>query len=237
VNLAGIDPIIKHVFERVGAGSATPAVCVGGLFYRRDTLDRMFDYRTYERVQFEHKSESAAREGRHMTVLDDRQLNDRDLACPRPAVTGYRSGVHCRAGFPVSYRPVPVRPALHRPLPTRPAVAPLRYHGSGVRVSQAAHTRRPVSTAVSIALAGVAALITLWLGFLAHVSGDRVPVPAQQPDRLAVVQVHAGETLQQLAGRVAPDAPTAQVVQRIRELNKLDSAALDAGQTLIAPLG
>ena len=25
--------------------------------------------------------------------------------------------------------------------------------------------------------------------------------------------------------------------QRIRELNKLDSAALDAGQTLIAPLG
>ena len=27
------------------------------------------------------------------------------------------------------------------------------------------------------------------------------------------------------------------VVQRIRELNKLDSAALDAGQTLIAPLG
>jgi predicted Zn-dependent protease len=62
-------------------------------------------------------------------------------------------------------------------------------------------------------------------------------VSAQQPDRLAVVQVQAGETLQQLAGRVAPDAPTGQVVQRIRELNKLDSAALDAGQTLIAPLG
>ena len=52
-----------------------------------------------------------------------------------------------------------------------------------------------------------------------------------------MVQVQAGETLQQLAGRVAPDAPATQVMQRIRELNKLDSAALDAGQTLIAPLG
>ena len=63
------------------------------------------------------------------------------------------------------------------------------------------------------------------------------PAPAALPDQLAVVQVQAGETLQQLAGRVAPDAPAAQVMQRIRELNKLDSAALDAGQTLIAPLG
>ncbi|HRD13443.1 MAG TPA: LysM peptidoglycan-binding domain-containing protein, partial [Mycobacterium sp.] len=67
-------------------------------------------------------------------------------------------------------------------------------------------------------------------------SGDQ-PAPAALPDQLAVVQVQAGETLQQLAGRVAPDAPAAQVMQRIRELNKLDSAALDAGQTLIAPLG
>ena len=57
------------------------------------------------------------------------------------------------------------------------------------------------------------------------------------PDRLAVVQVQSGETLQQVAHRVAPDAPVGQVVDRIRELNQLDSAALDAGQTLIAPIG
>ena len=56
-NLAGIDMIIKHVFERVGSDRASFEVCVGGLFYRRDTLDQMFDYRTYERVQFEHKSD------------------------------------------------------------------------------------------------------------------------------------------------------------------------------------
>ncbi len=34
---------------------------------------------------------------------------------------------------------------------------------------------------------------------------------------------------------MAPDAPVGQVVERIRELNELDSASLDAGQTLIAP--
>ena len=34
---------------------------------------------------------------------------------------------------------------------------------------------------------------------------------------------------------MAPDAPVGQVVERIRELNELDSVAVDAGQTLIAP--
>jgi predicted Zn-dependent protease len=60
---------------------------------------------------------------------------------------------------------------------------------------------------------------------------------AAVPDRLAVVQVQMGESLQQVAHRVAPDAPVGQVVDRIRELNELDSVALDAGQTLIAPVG
>ncbi len=64
-------------------------------------------------------------------------------------------------------------------------------------------------------------------------SGRRPQVPA----RLAVVQVQAGESLQQVAQRVAPDAPVRSVVDQIRELNKLDSAAVDAGQTLIAPVG
>ena len=79
-------------------------------------------------------------------------------------------------------------------------------------------------------------VITVWLGLVAQlggVAGTSAPVPNQ----LAVVQVQAGETLQQVARRVAPDAPVGQVVDRIRELNQLGSAALDAGQTLIAPVG
>jgi predicted Zn-dependent protease len=57
------------------------------------------------------------------------------------------------------------------------------------------------------------------------------------PDRLAVVRVEPGESLQDVAHRVAPDAPARQVADRIRELNDLNSPALAAGQTLIAPVG
>ena len=85
-------------------------------------------------------------------------------------------------------------------------------------------------------LALIAAGITVWLGLVAQlggVAGNTAPVP----DRLAVVQVQKGETLQQVARRVWPNAPVGQVVERIRELNQLESVALDAGQTLIAPVG
>jgi LysM repeat protein len=110
------------------------------------------------------------------------------------------------------------------------------YRGTGVAMSRAPHGRRRVSVAITVALAGLAALITVWLGAIAQ-SGGVIGTPAAIPQQLAVVQVQAGETLQHLAARVAPDAPVAQVVDRIRELNQLESAALDAGQTLIAPVG
>lgn len=114
----------------------------------------------------------------------------------------------------------------------------MRYRGSGVARSRAPHARRPVSTVVTLVLAAGAALITLWLGLLASLSaGHGAAAPAMATERVAVVRVHAGETLQHLAGRVAPDLPTDQVVDRIRELNDLDSVAVDAGQTLIAPMG
>jgi hypothetical protein len=161
-----------------------------------------------------------------MTVIDDRQLVEWFADCPRPGPSVRRSG-----------GAAPVRARSYRPTPARPAVAPLRYRGTGIALSNASHTRRPVSTAVTISLAGLAALITLWLGSLAHFSGDRSAAPARTPDQLAVVQVQAGETLQQLAARVAPGASAVQMAERIRDLNKLDSVAVDAGQTLIAPIG
>jgi LysM domain len=49
--------------------------------------------------------------------------------------------------------------------------------------------------------------------------------------------VEPGESLQDVAARVAPDAPVRQVAERIRDLNELKSPALVAGQTLIAPVG
>ncbi|MDT5018784.1 MAG: hypothetical protein QOD39_4944 [Mycobacterium sp.] len=103
-------------------------------------------------------------------------------------------------------------------------------------MSRGPHRRRPITPAKTVLLALVAAGITVWLGLVAQfggVVGDSATVPGQ----LAVIQVQTGETLQQVAQRVAPDAPVGQVVERIRQLNELDSVALDAGQTLIAPVG
>ncbi|HKH51709.1 MAG TPA: LysM peptidoglycan-binding domain-containing protein [Mycobacterium sp.] len=139
---------------------------------------------------------------------------------------------HAAAVVRPGFRPADVR---RRPRSNRPAVAPMRYRGTGVLVSRAPHRPRPITPATTVVLALVAAGITVWLGLVAQFGGV-TGVEAPVPDRLAVVQVQTGETLQQVAHRVAPDAPVGQVVERIRELNQLDSVALDAGQTLISPI-
>jgi hypothetical protein len=167
---------------------------------------------------FEHKSENGRAEGRRMTILDTRE-NQADAVAKPVVRPGARVGDRTR-----------------RPRSTRPSAAPLRYRGTGVMMSRASHRRRPITPATTVLLALIAAGITVWLGLVAQfggVTGGAAPVPA----RLAVVQVQAGESLQQVAHRVAPDSPVAQVVDRIRELNQLDSVAVDAGQTLIAPIG
>lgn len=124
-----------------------------------------------------------------------------------------------------------------RPGPSRPAATPLRYHRPAVAMSSAPHRPKAVSVAVTAALAGVAALITLWLGSIAQSGGVAGVASQVVPDRLAVVKVEAGESLAHVAARVAPDAPAGLVVERIRELNEIDAAGPVAGQTLIAPVG
>ena len=108
-------------------------------------------------------------------------------------------------------------------------------------MSVAPHRRRPVTLATTVGLALLAGIITLWLGLVANfgqmVNGDSGGSAARVPDRLAVVRVETGESLQDVAHRVAPDAPARQVAERIRELNDLNSPTLAAGQTLIAPVG
>jgi hypothetical protein len=137
----------------------------------------------------------------------------------------------------------PMRPARRstpaarrRPQPHRPSGAPLTYRGTGILMSRASHRRKPVTPLATVVLALVAAAITVWLGLVAQVGGSH-DSPAPSPARLAVVQVQAGESLEQLAQRIAPDASVGSVVDQIRDLNELDSAAVDAGQTLIAPVG
>jgi LysM domain len=153
-------------------------------------------------------------EGAHMTVIDTGR---------RPVRTpAYRGNGE-----------VVLRP--RRTAPMRPAAGVMVYRGTGVRMSRAPHRPRPVSVTMTVILAVVAALIAVWLVALAQARGASSGTSV--PEQLAVVQVQPGENLQRLAARVAPDAPVGSVVERIRQLNELDSAALDAGQTLIAPVG
>jgi len=106
-------------------------------------------------------------------------------------------------------------------------------------MSRASHRRRPITPLSTVLLALIAAAVTVWLGLVAQLGGSATSSdsPAAIPSQLAVVKVQSGESLQQLAQRIAPDAPAAAVVDQIRELNKLDSGVVDAGRTLIAPVG
>lgn len=149
----------------------------------------------------------------------------------RPSNEPVRGGRYGREGLARSSRPAP----------SRPGGAPPRYRGTGVAMSTAPHHRRPATLATTVGLALLAGIITLWLGLVAQfgqmVNGDSTGPAAHVPDRLAVVRVEGGESLQDVAARVAPDAPARQVAERIRELNDLKSPTLVAGQTLIAPVG
>lgn len=125
---------------------------------------------------------------------------------------------------------------------SRPAGAPFCYRGTGVEMSTAARRKHPIPVATTLGLALLAAVITLWLGLMAHFGSVINGIAADKslagvPDRLAVVRVEPGESLDDLAVRLAPDAPVRRVVDRIRELNALDSPMLASGQTLIVPVG
>lgn len=82
-------------------------------------------------------------------------------------------------------------------------------------------------------VAVVTALAVLGLGLLAEVrmSGGGEPLPA----KTMLTQLGAGETLTDLARRVAPNHDTAAVIARIHELNASLSNGPHAGQPLWVP--
>ena len=135
------------------------------------------------------------------------------------------------------------RPARVRPYgPGRPAPGPTRGPGP-VRLRrppvvprcaapdrvEPAHRR-----ALQVVIAGVVTLaVVCGLAVLGQVAAGGPAVPATT----AVVQVGAGETVWDVARRVAPDAATPAVVQRIRELNGMAGSELRPGQRLTVPDG
>ncbi|MGH3879275.1 MAG: LysM peptidoglycan-binding domain-containing protein [Actinophytocola sp.] len=112
--------------------------------------------------------------------------------------------------------------------PTRRQVA-----GAPRTVPRAACAPRRPRLPVSwlLAVAGVVCLAVVGLGTLSGAG------PASVPDRTAVVRVEPGESLWELAGRVAPGSDTTAVVERIRDLNGGLGDGVTPGQPLTVPSG
>lgn len=145
----------------------------------------------------------------------------------------------------VPSRPVPPR----RDVDVAPRAPARRPGGPGDRLARPGRPRGAAPAAVSApAVAAcrrvfrrrrVAALlvgvllvagIVVGLSLLPSVAGR-----STVPERTTVVQVAPGETLWELAERVAPESPPQQVVERIRELNGLRGSTVHPGQPLIVP--
>lgn len=135
-------------------------------------------------------------------------------------------GAQVQADLPVR-RP---RPVVRRMPPGRP---PTRRRVAGAprvlaRLSCAPRQPR-LSLVWVLAVASVACAAVVGLGALSGSVGPRVP------DETTVVRVRAGESLWQLASRVAPDSETSAVVSRIRELNGIEDTVVHPGQPLVVP--
>ncbi len=179
------------------------------------------------------------RKGSQMTIMHTGESWETSGEFGPDSDRRFRSGSDAAFRHALPREIPPARPnrasASGRPKSRRPAGGAVRYRGTGVRMSRAPHRRSRITPATTVLLALLAGVITVWLGLVAQ-AGGLVGEHVEAPSRLAVVQVQAGESLQQVAERVAPGVPVAHVVDRIRELNKLESAVLDAGQSLIAPV-
>ncbi|MGH3812505.1 MAG: LysM peptidoglycan-binding domain-containing protein [Pseudonocardiaceae bacterium] len=69
------------------------------------------------------------------------------------------------------------------------------------------------------------------LGWIGQTPGPGVPA------QTAVIRVGAGETVWDVAQRVAPKSDQRTVVERIRQLNGLAGSAVQPGQQLQVPYG
>ena len=142
-----------------------------------------------------------------------------------PRVRPYCPG-HPAPGHPMpgpTYRSNRGRPARLR----RPLVVP-RSSAVPARVESVRRRAVRVVTAAVVTLG-----VVCGLAVLGQVVADGPAVPAAT----AVVRVGAGETVWDVARRVAPDAATPAVAQRIRELNGMAGSELRPGQQLTVPDG
>ena len=141
--------------------------------------------RTHERVCSNTRANDPGPEGRKMTILDTREIQATPVVRPvNPAGRRTAAATVTSAGR----RPGAV-PELRCPAFRAPRTGAGRSHRSPRSCWRLSPQASPCGSG--------------WWRSSAESSVKSAPVP----DRLAVVQVQTGETLQQVAGRVAPDAP------------------------------
>jgi hypothetical protein len=87
------------------------------------------------------------------------------------------------------------------------------------------------TAALTVVVSILAALAVAGLGLLADAARS-----ARVPSAVGQVQVHAGESLWQVARRAAPSADPGAVAARIAELNDLASPSVPAGTVLESPI-
>lgn len=85
--------------------------------------------------------------------------------------------------------------------------------------------------------ASLVAVVTMTLAVVGGLSWLGQPMDPGIPAHTAVVRVGAGETLWDVAARVAPQSDQRAVVERIRQLNGLMDSAVRPDQQLQVPDG
>lgn len=161
-----------------------------------------------------------------------------------------------RLSSPPAARSVEVVPSSARPVrrlvaltPAPPApVLPLapaeRSHQSGRLVARRMPVKVQVRTAAvrlpaprSGRLAGVVAAATVTVAVVGGLGWIGQGASPGLPAETAVIRVGGGETLWDVARRVAPQSDQRAVVHRIRELNGIVGSAIEPGQRLQVPDG
>ncbi len=177
-----------------------------------------------------------------MAVLVDRE------SAPHPPGPVGRAPLPLGGYLPPATRPAsprraePEAPGPRRLTDPRPRRLPRNRHRPA-GLASAAHARPSVASSCerTYARRRFVALLVIGLVATAAVVGlallRAAAVDDGVPSRTAVVEVRSGETLWELAQRVAPQSPPQAVVERIRELNDMRGSTVHPGQPLVVPAG
>ncbi|WP_156042333.1 LysM peptidoglycan-binding domain-containing protein [Rhodococcus sp. UNC363MFTsu5.1] len=111
----------------------------------------------------------------------------------------------------------------------------VEYRRAPMAVSTAVHGKRGQEGGIGALLVGMLLSAVAVAGLLGIAQARSNPQFAL--GETAVVQVQGGETLSDVATRVAPGSRVEQVVARILDLNAMSGASVQAGQSLVVPVG